>query len=220
MATWQDELARWLEVSPVFGSLDAKERRRLVEDASLFSVPDGGTLWRQGEVPNEIDVVLEGQLEVVFQREGEAVRYTRTFRPGDVVGLSTVAGEPRRSSLVAVGAVRYAAISGRVLHDLLMEDASRAIRIIASLGDLVGTLRDEQAALVHEPLEARVREALRAEGGDGRTLHITHGQLADHIGAERRRVTRVLRRLEEEGLLHLALGRIQVQGDGSFRDSL
>jgi CRP-like cAMP-binding protein len=95
------QIRSWLASTPFFGVLDAGGMARLTAAARRRQLDRGETLWRQGEEPDALAVVVNGSLHVTRTSERGDILLLRILRPFDVVGLSTVAGAAHSADLVA-----------------------------------------------------------------------------------------------------------------------
>jgi CRP-like cAMP-binding protein len=78
-------LANVVATSPIFEPLDLEQRRRLLEAFRAVPVDAGGTVIEEGQSPEGLYVVLEGQFEVTKSDDGERVMVAY-LRPGEVFG--------------------------------------------------------------------------------------------------------------------------------------
>lgn len=207
-------LERHLGRSPVFGGLAPADRAALADAATCRDVARDGLLWAWGDPSNAIAVVLEGRLSVQRTSRGGRTIVFRWLEPGDVVGLSTVAGEPHTADVVAVEDTIVGVIPGAQVERLLARDPALALRIIGHLGHLVGLLTDEKASSMEEPLEDRIVAWLSRAAPPSGEIRVTHAELATHVGATRARVSGALESLERRGSVRLGRGRIVVTGVG------
>ena len=79
--------------------------------------------------------------------------------------------------------------------------ASRLISVISVLSDIAFARMDERVA---QFLAQRWRETGQSE------LQVTHQEIANELGTAREVVTRVLRSLEEQGIVNLTRGSIKL----------
>jgi CRP-like cAMP-binding protein len=103
--------SRFPDKFSVLGDLTSRERSWLDANATVIGVDSGALLCRQGEVPREVMVVLDGTATVV--RSGDT--HLATLRAGDVLGeLALATNTPYRSAdVVADGPMQLAVMSVR-----------------------------------------------------------------------------------------------------------
>ena len=170
----------------------------------------GEVRWRWSETVRELAVVVEGRLEIARLEFGVRPLRLRLMRPGEIVGFSTVAGEPHTADVIASGPTRVALIPAEALEALIQEEPGVALRMLAALGNLVGTLTDEMGELRSESLATRTYRWLHRNVDPSGWIAITHQLLADHVGATRASVSRVLEELALDGRIDMIRGRIRV----------
>ena len=107
---------------PLFAELSPADLHRLAAVAEERSYHDGDLLAAEGELGDELHVVVEGTVVVthgdtLVARRGE----------GEVVGeLSIITRSPRVASLTAEAAVRTIAIGQREFESMIRERGDRA----------------------------------------------------------------------------------------------
>ena len=195
-----------LQCTDVFGLLSPKALDALVAAAREARPRAGASVWRWGEKGKEAAVVLEGSLEICRPSpRGSAV--LRTVGPGSVVGLSSLAGEPHTADVVAGPGCRLALLPNSALRALLRGSPEVAVRIIASLGELVGRLTDELGQARDADLMTRVSRFLLREASDG-VVARTHATIATSVGATRARVSRALAAWQGRGAVRCDRARV------------
>jgi CRP/FNR family transcriptional regulator len=212
VATWRDDLFEILSRRVVWRALDDAGRRTLCDGAHLPGRPlrRGEVVWAFGSRPDELGVVLRGTLDLVRGRPGRTRKVFRVLERGDALGFSIVAGEPHTVEVLAGRDLELALIPGRVVRGLMSDRPEFALGMIAELGNLVGTLTDELAALRSQDLRARLAWWIRRRGGVGSSILATHQEIAQAVGASRARVSEMLGVFRDEGAVRLGRGRIDV----------
>jgi CRP-like cAMP-binding protein len=95
-----------LNGSKLFGLLDADGRKRLMAAAQRIRVAPDELVLREGEVPDAMFIVLQGELRVAAERLGGDSADMATLGPGDVFGeIGVLTGEPRTATVTAVDEV-------------------------------------------------------------------------------------------------------------------
>lgn len=95
-----------LDGSKLFGLLDADGRKRLMAAAARVRVDPGAVVLREGEVPDAMFIVLQGELRVAAERLGGESADVGALRPGAVFGeIGVLTGEPRTATVTAVDEV-------------------------------------------------------------------------------------------------------------------
>ncbi|HEY7477411.1 MAG TPA: cyclic nucleotide-binding domain-containing protein [Actinomycetota bacterium] len=110
------DIAR-LRLLPLFGDLDQHDLMRLAMITREITIPSGGVLIAEGDLPYEVLVIEEGEVDVV--RDGERLA---SLGPGDVVGEMGLLEQQRRMATVTARTdVRAVAISADDLNVLARE---------------------------------------------------------------------------------------------------
>jgi hypothetical protein len=131
------ELVLVLRRIPLFAALEPKELSRIAEIATERSYADGETIGAEGELGDEMHVVLSGTVRVVRADGGEVARRG----PGDVVGeMSVITREPRVASLLADGDVRTLRIGYREFDGMVRERPDIALAVMRVLAQRLGSL--------------------------------------------------------------------------------
>jgi HEAT repeat protein len=135
-----------LRAIPLLAALSPTDLEHVAEFAEERTYTAGETIASEGELGDELHVVVDGEVRVVRDGATGEIEVTRR-RGGDVIGeLSLITREPRVASLVAAGDVRTIRIGHREFESLLRE-------------------RPDVAMAVMRMLAFRVAERTRAEGG-------------------------------------------------------
>ena len=103
--------------------------------------PGGTALVREGELGDELVVIVEGTVQVVHDADGTS-RHIRDFGPGDHIGEMAVLREmPRAATVIAADdGVRGLVIAGEGLRAILRERPEAAMAMLASLADRLSAM--------------------------------------------------------------------------------
>lgn len=126
---------------PLFAQLSPEDLQRIAAVASERWFEEGAALVREGEVGDELFVVLEGRVRVVHLGADGAERLIRTYGEGDHIGeLAVLRERPRVATVVADGgSVRTLVIGGEGLKAILRERPDAAMAMLATLAERLGT---------------------------------------------------------------------------------
>jgi CRP-like cAMP-binding protein len=202
------QVRSWLASTPFFSALGSRDTARLAAAARRRRLLRGETLWRQGERPDALAVVVSGSLHVTRTSERGDALLLRILRPFDVVGLSTVAGAAHSADLVAGEPSAVVTLPSRVLRELFAERPTLALAAMARLGELLAALTSEVEELRSCELDQRLLACLRRHARTSRVLSLTHAELAAQVGASRANVSRALARLRRRGAIQCGRRRI------------
>lgn len=171
--------------------------------------PAGATIFRVGEAPTRIGIVRRGAVELSCQLNGRRV-VVQILRPGDVVGdvalfmrmTSPYVGVALEDSVILT-------IDSLEFHRLLDERPRLARRWLVSISSRMVSYQGRLLELLAGGLEAQIASVLirRAERG---VVKLSQSNLAELVGGRRTSVNRVLKRLEEQGLVRVRYGQVEI----------
>ena len=126
---------------PLFERLSPEDLQRIAAVASERWFEEGAALVREGEVGDELFVLLEGRVRVVHLAADGTERLIRTYGEGDHIGeLAVLRERPRVATVVADGgSVRTLVIGGEGLKAILRERPDAAMAMLATLAERLGT---------------------------------------------------------------------------------
>ena len=205
--TWRLDSAT---VGPILRASHLGERR-------LFR--KGTFLYHQGEVDSRFYFVLRGRVRISCCREDGTEFVLEYMGQWAVCGEgSAFDGQPRFSSAVAEDEVEAIQFDTKRVAESFRElpDLAAALLRIASMKQRVLAVRAQYLASPHP--EARVAELLHRLSelygtpdpkGVRIGISLTHEQLATMTGTSRVTVTRVLKKMRDDGELH-SRGRVLI----------
>lgn len=113
-----------------FSPVDLKQVATLA-DEEVFS--DGEELGHEGDVGDVMFIIINGEVKVYSQRDGQEYEIARR-KAGDYVGeMSIIGREPRMASLVAVGDVRTLCIDQKSFEGLIRERPDVSLAVMQAL---------------------------------------------------------------------------------------
>ena len=108
---------------------------------------DGEIIIRKGEVGDSMYVIQEGQVEVLYEKDGQEVQLA-IRGAGDFVGEMAIFERDVRSATVrALGQVRALTIDKKNFLRRISQDPSLAFRIIEEMSGRIRQLSEENAQL-------------------------------------------------------------------------
>jgi HEAT repeat protein len=137
------ELVLVLRRIPLFSALEPAEVQRVAAIADERTYADGEVVGAEGELGDEMHVVLDGTVGVV-RSDGEMIARRGA---GDVVGeMSLITRSPRVASLIAEGDVRTIRIGRREFEAMVRERPEIALAIMRVLAERLGAMTNEAVA--------------------------------------------------------------------------
>lgn len=113
--------ARSLVSTPIFGRLGVRALRRLVAEARRVVVAEGECVFRQGDAPDALYVIVEGAVVPIAEATADAPRRRLSvLEAGNYFGeIALVTNEPRNATIEALVDTELLAIDRSVVADLL-----------------------------------------------------------------------------------------------------
>jgi HEAT repeat protein/ATP/ADP translocase len=134
------EIERMLELRrvPLFERLEPEDLQRVAQVADERSFAPGTAIVTEGEVGNELFVILEGRVRVERLEADGSTRQIRTYEPGDHFGeLAVLLERPRVATVVADDAVRTLVIGGDGLTAILRERPEASMAMLQTLAERI-----------------------------------------------------------------------------------
>ncbi len=183
---------------------------QMVKDFGESHFAGGTFVFRSGDPAARIHVVRKGTVELSRVINGRRVAL-QILRPGDVFGdVPAFLGEPEPFDARALEDCAVLSLEVDSLFDMLKTRPRVAQRWIVSLSERMAGLQHRLGDLLAGGLEAQLASLLLRESGGGGHVTLTQDQLAEMLGAARTSVQRVLKQLEQDGLIQLGYRRIEV----------
>lgn len=194
---------------------DPSLQRELGRVAVRKNVPAGTELMAVGDAITHIPIVEKGSLRILAQDRHGRERYLYHILPGETCATSLTCCVAKRMSSVRA---------------VVEEDAELLMVPVRYVDEWMAWpewrkyVNEVQAQRFEELLEAfevvafhKLDEQLwsyllkRAQATGGRTLQLTHQQIADELGSPREVITRLLQQLRAEGRVALGRGVVELR---------
>lgn len=175
-------------------------------------VAKGQALYSQGELSNQVFVVLSGRISITMLRaDGQEFLI-------DIVGAGALCGEgaafdglPRFSNAAAMEAAEVLVIPAPDFCALIASDAKFATAVVHTIALKQRTLACRLAQVTQASPEVRITELLsQITSTESPAIMLTHQQIANLIGASRITVTRAMQRLRRAGTVQCRRGHYQL----------
>jgi CRP/FNR family transcriptional regulator, cAMP and macrophage regulator len=188
-------------------SLPAEDLADLAAELREDCYPAGTPLFRVGEAPTRVHIILSGAVELSCVLKGRQI-VLQILRSGDVVGdvpLFLRMTEP--CDAVALQDSRILSIDS--LTRLLERRPRLAWRWMLSVSTRLADTQARLVELLAGGLEAQIALVLVRQAEHG-VVHLRQSVLAELVGGRRPSVNRILKGLEAQGLLQLRYGQIEI----------
>jgi CRP-like cAMP-binding protein len=138
----------FLHCVPLFVDFEPEDLLVLARASEERGYPEGTVLFKQGDVGDEVFVIISGRVQLVYSETG-GDRTATTLGPGDCIGeMSVIDGSLRSNTAVVTGVnTRVLAIAGDTFRRFVEERAHVSGKIIGVLANRLRQLTDrgEQA---------------------------------------------------------------------------
>jgi len=171
--------------------------------------PAGATIFRSGDAPTRIGIVRKGAVELSRPLNGRRV-VLQILRPGDVVGdLGVFLRLTAPYDGIALEDTLLLTIDSVRFHRLLDERPHLARRWMVSVSGRLMSYQSRLMELLAGGLEAQIASILvrRADRG---VVNLSQSNLAELVGGRRTSVNRVLKRLEDQDMVRLRYGHVEI----------
>jgi CRP-like cAMP-binding protein len=193
------------ELAPL-GPDDIAELAGLLQEERY---PTGTAVFRTGDPPNRVGIIRRGAVELSRDLNGRRV-VLQILRPGDAVGdigiflriTAPYDGVALDDTLIlTIEAVRF--------HRLLEERPRIAMRWLNSVSSRLVSYQTRLTEVLAGGLEAQIASVLvrRADRG---VVKLSQSSLAELVGGRRTSVNRVLKRLEDQNLVRVRYGQVEL----------
>lgn len=203
-------LTRALSAMPLFQGVSAENLAMIAKDFQEVRVAEGRIVVEQGEASRDFYVVLEGGLiGLLITEGGRQVSFTE-IGSGQYFGeLSALDGSPRSITVSASEPSKLGRLGVEAFQKWL-ELEPRILRNLAvDLARRTRTMNDRIIGLIVHDVETRVRMLLVRLAQEREQLipdgviqpAPTHEAMATFVGANREAVSRVVARLNKNGII-------------------
>lgn len=124
-----------LVAAPLFANLDARARADIIDSGKRLVLDSGLSLWRQGEAPELLAIVVNGQIkETMIDAQGgqKALHYLRC---GDLLGCASLFGNyPHSSTATATERTELLYWTASCFNTLMHDHPDLAVNALGIVG--------------------------------------------------------------------------------------
>ena len=198
-----------LRTIPLFAVVDDEALAALADLLIERRIPKHQTIVEEGLAGDYMYVIRDGQVKVTKLSGDGREKILELLGPGDFFGeMSLLDNAERSASVKSLTETRILALSRNDFLKELRRNPDLAMAVIQELTRRVRQMDEQASSLSFQRVKERTRGLLlrlaqEESGREGRraTPVLTHQQIADMIGTSRETVTRVVKRLKEQGWL-------------------
>ncbi|MDC8786434.1 Crp/Fnr family transcriptional regulator [Roseateles koreensis] len=211
----RQELPRYMAMQPLFRSLNEEDLARITaQGCSLLRLCRGQTLFGAGEACEHFHVVITGQLKLFALAPNGSEKVLELLGPGQTVGEASIFDNlPQAFGAQALGDTLLLRIPKIAITDQITRDPSFALRLLADASQRIHKLqRDVESYCLHSGLQRVVDFLLESRTATPRLTQQPHtvslpaskATIASRLNLSPEYFSRVLRELEDEGLIQIS----------------
>ena len=190
-----------LEDVAIFSGLNPTELELLEHHMVTRSFKKNTIIINEGDEASTFFIIITGAIKVFLSNEEGKEIIINAQGPGDHFGeLALLDGAPRSASVITTEKSTIGVISKEDFHNVLSRNTDLALNLIRELTRRVRFLSDNVRTLALMDVYGRVAKVLlgMAQEEDGKMVinnRPTQQDIANHIGASREMVARILKDL-------------------------
>lgn len=190
-----------LEDVAIFSGLSPTELELLEHHMVTRSFKKNTIIINEGDEASTFFIIITGAIKVFLSNEEGKEIIINAQGPGDHFGeLALLDGAPRSASVITTEKSTIGVISKEDFHNVLSRNTDLALNLIRELTRRVRFLSDNVRTLALMDVYGRVAKVLlgMAQEEDGKMVinnRPTQQDIANHIGASREMVARILKDL-------------------------
>ncbi len=194
---------------PLFAGLTDDELALMEQHANTRTFPKNAILINEGDETDSLYLLLSGKVRVFMSNADGKEIILNEQGPGEHFGeLALIDDAPRSASVMAMEKIQVSVISRQDFREVLNKNPDIAFSLIKDLSRRVRTLSDNVKNLALLDVYGRVAKTLlgMAQDIDGKLViaeRPTQQDIANHIGASREMVARILKDLETGGYISI-----------------
>jgi CRP-like cAMP-binding protein len=212
-----------LRTVPIFSELTDADIASLARLSSRRSYPKDTVVFFENEEGDFFFSIVTGRIKVTILGDDGREVILSILGPGDFFGeMALLDNEPRSATAIAVEDSELLSLHRHDFQSVLADNRSIMAALIKILAARIRRANHQISTLALLDVYGRVARVIvdmaRDEGRrlkDGRIAfrRATHQEIANRIGTTRETVTRMLKDLERQGMIHIEGREIVVQPD-------
>ena len=216
---------RWISPSSArdhLGLLRPGEVAQLRTSGTVRYVEAGAVAATAGSPATHVQVVADGELELMARQETGRVTMAVVRAGGVIMDIPLLLGNPMPFDAVASRDTEVVALSRQRWTELLASSPTLSLRWMTSIARRLDDDRRRLVVLTSKPLIGQVAYLLldlaEADVRGRSVVRLSHTTISHLLGARRQSVTRVLAQLRERGLVESAYGSTVLLDEDGLRD--
>jgi CRP-like cAMP-binding protein len=212
-----------LRTVPIFSELTEADIVSLARLTSRRTCPKDTVVFFENEEGDSFFIIVDGRIKVTILGDDGREVILSVLGRGDFFGeMALLDNEPRSATAIAVEDTELLSLHRNDFQTVLTDNRSIMLALIKILTARLRRANHQISTLALLDVYGRVARVIvdtaRDEGKrlkDGRIAfrRATHQEIANRIGTTRETVTRMLKDLERQGLIHIDGKEVVVQPD-------
>lgn len=184
----------------------------ILPDTARRKFRKGQSLYRQGELSDQVFVVVSGRIGITMLRSDGHELLIDIVSTGALCGEGAAFdGQPRFSSANALETAETLCIPAADLCSLMASHPGLAAMVVHNIALKQRVLAQRFSQITCPTPEGQITQLLAQIAGPGTPpIMLTHQQIADLLGVSRITVTRAMQRLRREGAVRCQRGRYEL----------
>ncbi|ANI89173.1 hypothetical protein A9P82_07635 [Arachidicoccus ginsenosidimutans] len=193
-------------LSEHFPFFDNTVKDFICEHGIAEEIKAGTLILRSGKHLKYITLVADGEMKVYREGEDEGEIFLYYLEPGNACAFSLVCASKREISKVMIKAQKDSTIilvPVQAMETLMRSNKSWYRFVVETYRYRFDDLLSAFDSVVFKKLDERLEEYLQTQWqkNDGRPLELTHQQIADDLHSTREVISRLLKKMEQKGML-------------------
>lgn len=204
---------------PFLRDATGRGRSRVMERARLIPFPEGGVIFSEGDPPEDLFVISEGEVDILWTAPDGTEEVQRTLGPGRILGeLGILGGHARTATARATKPSNLWAIEREAFLELYETEPTVSVAIASAMAAYLLDADVVAEDLLFLNLEGRVAKRLLAfldaEGTGVHPVTGTEQMSQEEVGETLQRMARALAEPEQ---IYSHLDRLALLAGGSRR---
>lgn len=201
----------------LFSALETRELEELGSHVHSHTYPKGTQIITEGDDPECLFFVFSGRVKVFLSNDKGKELVMNIHQPGDFFGeVGVLERMPRTASVLALDRTRLGIMSGENFERWLSGNPRTALRLVYDLAHRLRQATDHVRRLsmmdVYGRLAVTIMNLSEEENGERVVRErITQQKLADHIGASREMVSRIMKDLRAGDYIDIEHGHLHIK---------
>lgn len=193
-----------LEKIEFFQGLDTRELKALEAGAETRKYSKGVIIFGRGDQSDYLCVLLSGLVQAYIDDQHGKKIIVNIIGPGELFGeLAMFSEDSRSANIVSVEPCEVLILQRKDVMQAIDESPAFSKNIIQRLARKVNALTEDVSSLALLDVYSRIARVLQQHAESGKTGRLTQQDIADHVGASREMVSRILKDLRLGGYISI-----------------